>query len=173
MKPSSLPSIEFAPPTVIRRMIDQARMEAGNPFLGSEIGRLRLYSIITDRQLSAANSYLAVVDRFDKITGANRRLASRQTADPFITDREDDEIIAGLDANGGDLAALAETHPVARTILNAKARHREAVNCLINAGARALQAVNIVVIEDRHIEVGQREYLLLGLTALDNHFRKR
>lgn len=137
---------EYASPTHVRRMLDAAKAQAGNPLIGSELGRLRLAGVINDRQFDTGRRLAELARWFDALHGAPRN----SPASPSY-------------AAGSGRSLHAEDE-----VKNAR-RHRDymrAWTALNQAGADAASAVSLAAIDDRYLEVSKHPNLVVGLNAV-------
>lgn len=166
---------EYAPPALVRRIVDQARKGAADPLLGTEVGRLRLDQVISDKQLAAAVRYAEVCADYDRLKGLPKRSAASPSYQAGLrrgggNDAEDEAIVRELLRNGGDLAAVAKGNRRVRRIVRAVERHDDAQRAVASCGMVVFKLLRRVVIYDEPCEWWRRPQLVRGLEALSKHF---
>lgn len=166
---------ETASPTLVRRIIDQAKRGAGDPLFGTALGMLRLADKLTDRQVAAGTRYAEICGTYDRIKGIPRRTAASPSYQVGLgkshgTDLEDEFIIAELARCAGDKAAVARSSPKMRAIVRATVRHDAAQAVLMGCGEAAFKAVRQLCVFDDAVEYWRRPQLVRGLDALHSHF---
>lgn len=62
-------------PTLVRRALDNALRDAGDPRFGSVLGRLLMEGKIHSAQYAAGEAYAKLRGRFDRVTNVPRRMA--------------------------------------------------------------------------------------------------
>jgi hypothetical protein len=67
--PSGKLKPEFAAPTIVRRILNEALRSAANPLLGSTLGRFRLVDKIDNDQLSAGMRFAEIVANWHRVQG--------------------------------------------------------------------------------------------------------
>jgi hypothetical protein len=168
LKPSK---VETASPGIIREMIATARRQADNPLLRSEIGRLRLTDVLTDVQALAATRFAMLLGDYEQAKGYPRRSIASPSYEAGFgkgpgSDSEDDQILSGLEANGGDVRALSEHSSRLKHLLKVERRYVLAINALRAAGRDAENAVLAVAVHDEVVVTEKRVHLAKGLQAL-------
>lgn len=136
---------EFASPTHLRRMLDAAKAQAGNPLIGSELGRLRLNGVINDRQFDAGRRLAELTGWFDAMHGAPRNSPQSPSY-----------------ASGMGKALRQEDEARTARRMREYLRVWEVLN---DWGQVVAMAVTTVVIEDRYLDAGLRPKLINGLNA--------
>lgn len=148
--PSGKLKPEVAPPTVIRRLINEALRGAANPLFGSQLGRYRLANKIDNHQLSAGMHFAEIVANWHRVQGLPAPFPKSAT------------LQHGL---GKSLSADAPAH-VIEAVGDA---YRAAMKALEQTGRPAQRAVVAVAILDR--DTLDLFGLKAGLDALATHLR--
>lgn len=164
---------ELAPPALVRRTLDQALRGAGDPLLGSRLGRFRLDNVIDDVQLAAGKTLGELVDAYCDAKGLPRRTIASPSYEigrgHGVEDRQyDEQIIAALEASRGDRAALAKSDPEVERVLRLERRYLDALDHLTPASRSAV--IDVVVYDDR-LPYARRSDLVSGLEMLAQHWR--
>lgn len=134
-------------PTLIRRMIDQARRGAGNPLLGSELGRLCLNGVISDREFSAGVRYGVIVGRYHRLKGL---------PSPHL------KSAAFMDGYGRTLA----DDPEAEIVAKAERQYLNARSVFLHFGRRVLNIAEAVIIHDQVTDASSQRSLGIALAQL-------
>jgi hypothetical protein len=138
-------------PTLIRRMVDQAKAQASNPLLGSELGQLRLGGIVSDREVAAGLRYAEIVANHHRLKG----IPSPQTR--------------GVEFQGGmGLSLISDPDP--EVIERATKQYAAARAVLARFGSAVISAVETIAVFDRPIVSTSQPALSSGLSALALHF---
>lgn len=151
LKPIS--AAEFATPTTVRRMLDQALKAASNPLLGSELGRLRLTGVLTDREMSAGLRYAEIVGRYHRIKGVPQP-SVRSVAYEQGT------------ARGRSLI----NDPDPETVVTISRNFDSARAVLARFGRSMISIVDSITVFEAPIVAGAYGALRCGLSALAAHF---
>ncbi len=141
------PERNETPPTLVRRIIDQAKRGCGDPLLGSELGRLRLNGVLTDRQVAAGKKFGELVGSYDRIKGIPSRHAkspSWQVGAGRSTKRDTDQAV----------------------IDDVSRRFQTAFVLLANLGGAVRRAVFDVTVYDNPVTVEEQRALIRGLDKL-------
>lgn len=142
---------ELASPTLVRRIIDQARRDASNPLLGSELGRLRLTGVLDDRQVAAGQRFGELVGQYDRIKGIPNRVPKSPAWE-----------------RGAGKSTRADLDQ--RLIDQAISRYLSAYAALAAIGRRVQGVVVNVTIYDDCAPSFDQPYLVRGLNGLAAHF---
>ncbi|MCC7253823.1 hypothetical protein [Hyphomicrobium sp.] len=165
---------ETASPAVVRAIIDAAKRGAANPLLRSEIGRLRLKDVLTDRQVMAATRFAALAGSYDRLKGMPRRTVASPSYQAGYggggeATREDVEIIEALGA-GANIVELSRHSDRLRAVVRATKRYESARGVLRGVGIDAERSVCAVALYDEVVVSGRWASLCAGLDALASHF---
>lgn len=138
-------------PTLIRRMVDQAKAKASNPLLGSQLGQLRLTNVIGNSEMAAGVLYGEVVRRYWHLKGVPSPSPHAQSYEGRV---------------GTNLAE----EPDDDAVIHATKQY-EAVRAILGRiGSMAIRAVDAVILFDVFISPTSHSALCSGLQSLVTHF---